>query len=240
MRWRVALIAGTWLMQAANFSHAAPPSQRRPDEERRALSLFEESVQAYREGRFEDAVERLLEARRIKPVPVLLYNLGRAHEALGRAAEAADAYAAYLVEDPAAADRRAIEARIALLRQPSPTPAAPVAVVVPVPRSSAPPPGRPVAQVAPWLVTGAGLVALGTGVALDLVAAGKRDEARSEPTQQIAAEREGDAITLHRVGTGVWIGGIVVATVGVVWLAWRALGHPDAPGTPFARAGLAF
>src|SRR4051794_14721586 len=68
---------------------AAPPpgngaAVRGAATDARALDLFEQSAKAYREGRFQDAVDRLLEARSLKSEPVLLYNLGRAYEALGR------------------------------------------------------------------------------------------------------------------------------------------------------------
>src|SRR3954468_23675548 len=79
------------------------------DDKQRAIDLFERSARAYRDGRFQDAVDLLLEARKLQHAPVLLYDLVRAYEALEKPADAADAYAAYLAEDEKAADRRAIE-----------------------------------------------------------------------------------------------------------------------------------
>ena len=53
----------------------AAPTRTAPTDSH-ALELFEQSAQAYREGRFQEAVDKLLEARRFKAEPVLLYNLG--------------------------------------------------------------------------------------------------------------------------------------------------------------------
>ena len=105
------LMVAVLVVVATATASAAPRSTRE-----QALELFEKSARAYREGRFQDTIDLLLEARRVKAEPVLLYNLGRAYEAIGRPTDAADAYAQYLSEDPGAVDRGAIEGRIATLR----------------------------------------------------------------------------------------------------------------------------
>src|SRR5688572_4413883 len=168
---------------AAPPAVAAPhgPSSTSSDspERRRALELFEESARAYREGRFQDAVDKLLEARRAKAEPVLLYNLARAYEALGKPQEAADAYQSYLQEEPNASDKRAIEGKITTLKQqaaelaaarkPEGTTPPPQGTSAPptssTPPAQPPPPSEPegAMQYLPWIVVGAGVAALGTG-----------------------------------------------------------------------------
>ncbi len=84
-------------------------------DEERALVLFQAAQLRYEEGRFEEAVQLLEEARSLADEPAITYNMGRALEELGRNDEAAVAYRRYLGLEPNARDRRAIEARIARL-----------------------------------------------------------------------------------------------------------------------------
>jgi tetratricopeptide (TPR) repeat protein len=209
----------------------------------RALELFEQSARSYREGRFQEAVDKLLEARRLKPEPVLLYNLARAYEALGRSDAAADAYSQYLVEEPSPTDRKAIEARITNLRaqaaelaaarkaearpNPAPTDGAPPKAgsdqEEPPPR----PPNDGVVGVLPWVLAGVGVAALGTGVVLGVVARGMHDEAVAEPQQRAAAETQNDAEDLALVSTVTMIAGAVVAAVGIAWLVVRSTRPPS-------------
>jgi tetratricopeptide (TPR) repeat protein len=199
----------------------------------RAVELFEKSAQAYREGRFQEAVELLLQARKLKAEPVLLYNLGRAYEAQGKLPEAVDAYSKYLEEDPNAADRRAIEGRIATMRRDieekkkrdeAPPPAAPPAPIIVVP-----PPPAPRESPLPWLVTGAGVVTLGVGIGFGVLASRKEDEARSEPVQTTAASIHEDARGHATIANVTMTVGAAVAVAGVVWLVVRLLNKPSAP-----------
>jgi tetratricopeptide (TPR) repeat protein len=190
------------------------------DPKARALELFEQSAVAYREGRFQAAIDLLLEARRTKPEPVLLYNLGRAYEALGDQKEAADAYARYLAEEPRAGDRRAIEARVVTLR----------AQAERLERAKSPPDGRAerpepepgVGVVMPWVVTGVGLAGLGTGVVLALVSRGRHDAAVREPVQAAAQDKQDAASTFATGATVAFIAGGVVTAAGLTWLGIRA------------------
>jgi tetratricopeptide (TPR) repeat protein len=200
----------------APIAEAAPT--RTAPTDARALDLFEQSAQAYREGRFQEAVDKLLEARRFKAEPVLLYNLGRAYEALGKPGDAADAYAKYLEEEPEAADRKAIEGRIATLRAQANELAAA--------RQS--PSGREregegdAFAIVPWVVAGAGVAALGTGAVLGIVAKGKHDDAVADPVQASAADKQDTAEGLARAATVTLIAGAVVTAMGLAWLGVRA------------------
>lgn len=57
------------------------------------------------EGRYDEAISELLEAYAIKPHPNVLYNVARAHEAAGRAAEAVAFYRRYLDANPPDSDK---------------------------------------------------------------------------------------------------------------------------------------
>src|SRR4051812_49270055 len=97
-RNRMACIA---LVSLVSLAAVATPSRAAATpKDDRAAELFQKSHRAYRDGQFQEAVDLLLEARQLKTEPVLLYDLGRAYEALGKLAEAADAYGHYLEEAP--------------------------------------------------------------------------------------------------------------------------------------------
>jgi tetratricopeptide (TPR) repeat protein len=204
----------------------AAPTRTAPTDAR-ALELFEQSAQAYREGHFQEAVDKLLEARRFKAEPVLLYNLGRAYEALGKPGDAADAYGKYLEEEPEAADRKAIEGRIATLRAQANDLAA-----------ARRDPDRPRDEddglsAVPWIVMGVGAAALGTGAVLGVVASGKHDDAVAEPVQAFAVDKQNDAENFARAATVTLIAGTIISAMGLAWLGVRA-----ARPTPTSRGPL--
>lgn len=193
----------------------AAPTRTAPTDSR-ALELFEQSAQAYREGRFQEAVDKLLEARRFKSEPVLLYNLGRAYEALGKPSDAADAYAKYLEEEPEASDRKAIEGRIATLRGQANELAA---------ARRDPGPARDENDgltAVPWIVVGVGAASLATGGVLGILANGKHDDAVADPVQASAVEKQDSAEGLARAATVTLIAGGVIAAMGLAWLGIRA------------------
>jgi tetratricopeptide (TPR) repeat protein len=180
-----------------------------------ALELFGESEAAYRAGRFQEAVDKLLEARRIRPEPVLLYNLGRAYEALGKPTEAADAYASYLAEEPRAADRLAIEGRITTLR----SQAAALARAKEPPRDPPPePPREPPNVLDPSILIVLGLAGVGTGIGLSVAADGLHEDAKAETVQETARDEQDRAESLATAATTCVIAGGVVAALGVTWL----------------------
>lgn len=200
----------------APTSAGAAPTTRAAPTDARALDLFEQSAKAYREGRFQEAVDKLLEARRYKAEPVLLYNLGRAYEALGRPADAADAYAKYLDEDPEASDRKAIEGRIATLR-------AQAAELAAARRDPPPEPAeRDPLTFLPYVITGVGVAGIGAGAVLGILAENRHDDAVADPVQASAADKQDAAESLARASTVTFIAGAVVATMGLAWIGIRA------------------
>jgi tetratricopeptide (TPR) repeat protein len=207
----VAAVLATALL--ASPAHAAGTTRSAPTDAR-ALDLFEQSAQAYREGRFQDAVDKLREARTYKAEPVLLYNLGRAYEALGRPGDAADAYAKYLEEDPEASDRKAIEGRVATLR-------AQAAELAAARREPNAPAGDDAFAFAPYVVAGVGALGLGAGVVLGVLAEDRHDDAVAEPVQATAVEEQERAESLARASTVTLVAGAVVAAMGLAWIGIR-------------------
>ncbi len=108
-------LAKTALLFVAISSVATPALAQESDRER-AVELFEEGERSYRAGDFDGAIGHLDAAYRIFPEPVILYNLGRAHEGRGDDREAADYFERYLAEAGEVEDRGGIEARIQNLR----------------------------------------------------------------------------------------------------------------------------
>ncbi len=101
------------LSALGGFTASAAHAQDDPVE--RAVVLCETAEGLYREGRFELAVELLLEARSLHDDPAISYNLARAYEELARPEDAIAAYRHYLDVAPEAGDRSEVEARIARL-----------------------------------------------------------------------------------------------------------------------------
>ncbi len=239
LTWAVTLRRAFWLMVVLTLAASSASAAPRPGRGR-ALELFEKSARAYGEGRFQDAIDLLVEARRVKKEPVLLYNLGRAYEAIGRLGDAADAYAEYLREDPRAADRGAIEGRITTLRSqaeqlarakaPLEEPRLPPAEERSPPtedRTAADEPPAPKTEapglVLPFVVATVGAVGIGTGVALALFADSRHEAAVRDVGQASAQKKQDEAETLATGATIALVAGGAVATAGLTWLGIRAV-----------------
>ncbi len=96
-------------------AQAQPKAKKDPKTE--AVELFEQSVDLYRQGKFDEAAALLERAYSLHDEPVLLYNLGRAYEGLGENQKAIDAYTKYIEKTPEAKDRGALERRIVTLKE---------------------------------------------------------------------------------------------------------------------------
>jgi tetratricopeptide (TPR) repeat protein len=189
----------------------------------RALELFEKSEQAYREGRFQEAIDRLLEARRLKHEPVLLYNLARAYEALGDRKNAADAYEAYLQEEPFARDQGAIQGRITTLRRQEAEAAAqprarPSSGLPPgqSPTRPEPPPHRS-PNALPWVVAAFGVAGVGSGVFFGVLANTRHDDAAAARIQSDAQTQQDDAKRLATIANVAFVAGGALLVAGVTW-----------------------
>jgi hypothetical protein len=102
------------LLLAVSFAGTA----RAQEDASRARAAFQRGVGAYRDGRFDEALAAFTEANRIKPNPVVLYNIAQAEAEVGRAASAILHFEQYLRDAKAVpVERRAeVKKEIARLR----------------------------------------------------------------------------------------------------------------------------
>jgi tetratricopeptide (TPR) repeat protein len=94
------------------FLSAHALAQTPPTHEQRAAEYYDDAARAYKEGRYEEAIDLLKRAYELSHKAPILQNLGRAYERLGRLEDALDAFKNYLGKDPFAADRATIETEI--------------------------------------------------------------------------------------------------------------------------------
>ena len=146
------------LLVVCLFGSAALAQTRDPDTEA-AQRHFEHGRTLYEEGRYDDALVEFETARKLKPLPELLYNIARTHERREAWSAAADAYQEYLREKPDSPDAAELRSRIDVLRSRGEPRAAVVQIAPPV---AAAPPMRPLRGVAIGLAVGA-LVHVGLG-----------------------------------------------------------------------------
>lgn len=201
---------------------AQPKSKKDPKTE--ALELFEQSVELYRQGKFDEAAQLLERAYTLHDEAVLLYNLGRAYEGLGENQKAIDAYTKYLEKAPNAKDRGALERRIETLKAQIEREKAALAPTKPSkPEPSKPEPTSVTADsskgpgVVPWVVAGVGVAAIGAGLFVGIQAKSKRDEAQDNPVSKDAQSEFDSAKGMATTANVLLIAGTVVAAGGVTW-----------------------
>ncbi len=196
--------------------HAQPAASPSPAE-----SLYAEGVGLFKAGKFEEAAERFQQAYNIDPSPILLYNLARAAEELGRAKAAVGHYKAYITRFPEAPDRTEVERRIRTLEavlkatqvkpEPKPEPE-PEPKPEPEPEPKPDPEPEPAGglsamQVGGWTGVGLGVLAVGAGTIFYAQTFGHADDyntaredlaaARSGADREDAATRKDDAEEAH-------------------------------------------
>lgn len=208
----------------------ATASAKPEDDAKQALVLFERGKVAYKEGRFDESVLLLKEAYALKAEPVLLYNIGRAHEAKGQLPEAVEAYKRYLATATSPPDRVEVEAKItALEAKIAETAAAAAAAAAEAERKAkedreraereknAPPPPGHEPSLVPWIVAGSGAAIVGVGVVFGVLALGKNGDAEDAPSQADAADQRDGAETFALVSTISLIAGGAVLAGGATW-----------------------
>ncbi len=75
-----------------------------PDEKKQVEELSQKGVKAYKDGKFEKAIEYFEQAHAIQAVPNLLYNIARCYEKIGDDDKALEYYDKFIVD---AVDRKA-------------------------------------------------------------------------------------------------------------------------------------
>ncbi|MEZ4432503.1 MAG: tetratricopeptide repeat protein [bacterium] len=202
---------------------ATPPAlAAEPEAAAAAQAAYREGVGAFKAGDYEAALARFEAAHALDPSPILLYNMARANEELGRPAAAIRRFEQYLDAAPDASDREDVERRIRVMRAiveniEDGDRAALVATEVP----PAPISLRPFAYGA--LAAGAVMVVVAIVGVVGLEGA-REDYAHADSVREKQrAEDDGDSAALTaNVG---WItGGLLLAAGGVLWAL-----EPEAP-----------
>lgn len=200
----------------------------------RAAELAQRALDHYEAGAPEEAIPLLLEARELYAEPLLTYNLARAYEALGRDAEALDAYQRYVEERPDAPDRAAMETRIASLRAKIDERERLARETEEERRRRE----RAEARAAeaegptpwPFLVLSAGGATLGAGVVFGVLARNERDAAADEPVHLTKVARGEDADRLATVANVLFAVGGALCVAGATWLTLELVrGGDDEP-----------
>lgn len=216
MAHRVSILALTFVFAAP--IHVLAQDAEQGDRER-ALSLFQESADHYRAGRFGVAAELLREAYDLHPEPVLLYNLGRALDGMGEFQEAIQAYRDYVEAAPDAEDRGAVERRIQTLESYLETGEEPAA---PPPPESAPPSTSTTytdtgPSPVPFVIAGVGAAGIGVGAVLGLMAQSAHDDAVADDVNLTAAEKAEKADNLAAGANIAFVAGGILLAVGAAW-----------------------
>jgi tetratricopeptide (TPR) repeat protein len=109
---RIENLAALQARQRAPLIVRPPPREAMAAE---ARAFFQRGTKLFRQGKYEAALIAFSEARRFAKLPEINYNLAVTCERLGRSADAARYYRAYLREAEAPADGAHVEARIRAL-----------------------------------------------------------------------------------------------------------------------------
>lgn len=190
---RAFVVCGLALVAAPASAYAEPAQAQAPEQ------LAKDASDAYKRGEFKRAAELYEAAYAVSKEPVLLFNLGRCHEALGSAADLREAiarYRAYLAAASGTADTPAVTRRIETLEQ-----QVEILERPPEQQTIAPPPPPERPAVLPWIIVGAGSAGLTIGIVLGALAEGGRADAQDEPVAVqgalLADEAEGFALAAN-------------------------------------------
>jgi tetratricopeptide (TPR) repeat protein len=207
------------------------------DQQRAARSLFGAGTIAFRQLRYEDALENFLQAYRLTNDPVLLFNVGLAYERLYRLPEAQKAFEDYLAALPNAGNRAAVEERIRVVREHIAQTSAPAEEPEEVEAPSPPPPAEepkpaPVDhrghRVLPtWAIyTGLGLTAVSGGLTiwsgLDTLSLKDDWEKTHSPKKKDMGQKAELRTNLLIGTTGLFA--VATAVVGVFFTDWKGKG----------------
>lgn len=187
-----------------------------PSAHDRAVALTVESMQHYERGEFAAAIDLLEQAYALEQSPIILYNLGRAHEATGDLEQAIGAYRRYLAGAVDAADRPGVEQRIATLaRQLAERRTLERERDEARRRALAAPVRRP--RAAPWIIVGIGALGVGAGAALGIAARSSHDDALAAATGTATADANRSATRLATAATITLIAGGATMLGGLAW-----------------------
>jgi tetratricopeptide (TPR) repeat protein len=185
----------------------------------RALQLFSDGKTAYKGGDLRTAIKDLEAAYELEPVAVLLYNLARAYEGIGELEKAVSAYERFLVAQPNAEDRGAIQTRVATLKR---------QIEDQAQRHAAYPPPEPRPEataiahstsIVPIVILTTGGAGLLLGGAFGGLALAQNDTQNAQTTSQLDGRSAHDRASSFAVASDVGlIAGAMLVAVGAAWI----------------------
>jgi tetratricopeptide (TPR) repeat protein len=224
---------------------AEPPAATAPAEVEAARAKFEAGADAYREERYQEAIDSFRAADAIAPRAALSFNIARAYDKLGDVPHALEYYRQYLERDPNGVTAAETRARIAELEAAvKPAEPAPPEPLAPAPKPAAAqpnPPAQPIALaptpaparddrwklgpygVWPWVVLSAGGAALVTSFGFELARRSAEDDAES--ASHASFQDRYDTMERRKVTARVFAGAgsaLLVAGGVLVYLDQRA------------------
>lgn len=118
IRWAGALLLVASVASGQEVpSESQVPSQQVPDRIQRARASYDAGAEAFEAGRFSAALDHFSEAYELSSRAELLYNIGAAHDRLGRRESAIRNYTEYLEALPDASNRAYTQARVEILQR---------------------------------------------------------------------------------------------------------------------------
>lgn len=216
---------------------AAPPLWAAPDDGvTRGLELAQEAADAYKAGKFEQAIELYRRAEQENPDPITLHNIGRCYEAIGsqklgdiepaRAAPAVltaaakdlatavDHYQRFLVAEPNASNRAVVEQRIRALAAQTKL----LEDLAAKPPEAKPPRDEGPRLAAPWIVAGVGGATLTVGLVIAVLAHENETESNDPATSGEDTVAAADRATTFATAANVLFGvGAAISVAGATW-----------------------
>lgn len=204
--------------------------------QRRALELTQQALEARSAGELERSLELLLAAHELTDQPVLLFNLGKTYQELGRLSEAREYFRRYLDTAPSADDAETVTSRLEALdqqiaqdqererlREEAAADARAASLRADAAEAKA---GESMSWV-PWVVTivgGATLIAAG---ALGIAALSEESRADEAPNHAIALDRIRAAEGFATAANVTLAVGAVIGVAGGAWLLFSLLSSSD-------------
>jgi tetratricopeptide (TPR) repeat protein len=210
---------------------AAPPAiAASPADTATAQAAYQSGVAAFKETRYEEALAHFEAAHALDPSPILLYNMARANEELGRPAAAIARFEQYLAAAPEATDRADVERRVRIMR-------AIVENIEDGDRMALTESGVPPISLRPFAygAFAAGAVMVVVAIVGVVNLEGARDDYTKADSVREKQRAEDDGSTAAVTANVGWItGGLLLATGGVLWALEPEPGltAPSAPPAP--------
>lgn len=180
-------------------------------------SLVDQATNAFNNGDFPLAAQLLEDAYNQDPVPLYLFNIGRAYEEAHQWLEAKEYFEVFLRTEPSPPQRETAERHLAAVTARLPPP--------PQPLPPPPPPG-PKRPVAPWLVAATGALCAGAGGTLLYLAHSRRETVRNaaqDNSGTVKGMSQARAFTLRGEADRLAVAGGALAGVGAAAIAGGAV-----------------